>query len=124
MEDKYTDDHEVKTEERQMRVEDHVLTDKKVTTFIEGHYSGRFSDSKTIVEHTQIIENTLGKRSVKVTEHFINGYITGKRTVETEMTEEEMEQFENDWDKFSNMLFLKTHPNLTHISQVDFSKEI
>ena len=121
--DKAVDNHQVKTEERVMRVDGHILTETKSTTFIEGFYSGRFGDSKTVVKYVRSIENNFGaKRSVKVTEHFINGHITGKRTSKTEgdlNTEEEMEQFEKDWDRFSNLSFLRTHPNLTHISQIE-----
>ena len=76
--DKAMDNHQVKTEERVMRVDGHILTEKKSTTFIEGFYSGRFHVvSKTIVEYVRSIENNFGaKRTIKVIEHSI----TGKRT--------------------------------------------
>ena len=110
-------------EEREFLVDGNILKETKSKTFIEGHYNGKFGDSTTIIEYTRSIENSFGaKRSVKITEKFINGYITGVRTEETEgdlNTSEEMQQFENDWDKFTSIHFLRTHPDLTHISQIE-----
>ena len=43
------------------------------------------------------------ERCLKITGNFEKGSITGKRKVETKMTEEEVEQFEEDWEIILNL---------------------
>ena len=55
MENKTTEDHEIQTEEREMRVNGHFLKETKVTTFIDGDHD-EYRESTTIVELNQIID--------------------------------------------------------------------
>ena len=74
------------------RVQNHNLIETKEKTLFEGTNT-ESGDSKTIIEHIRTIDD----RTYKVTEHFMNGFTTGNRSVETDMTEEEVKQFESDW---------------------------
>ena len=80
----------VNTLENEMRVEGHHLMEKRQKTLIDGPES---ADSTTIIEHLRAIDD----RTYKVTEHFKNGIISDNRSVFTNMTEEEVKQFESDW---------------------------
>ena len=111
VENKTIENHKIKTEEHEMRVDGHVLKETKVTTFVEGRYSGMEEnwDATEIVEYSRSIENHQNRRLV-VKEHFKEGFITGKRVMECEiengeprkMTKDDMEQFIRDWDRLSN----------------------
>ena len=85
MENKTIENHKIKTEEHQMRVDGHVLSEKTVTTFIEGRHSGMEDnyDATAIVEFSRSIENHQNRRLVVVKEHFKEGFITGKRVMES-----------------------------------------
>ena len=118
MENKKIENHAIKSEEHLMQVDGQVLKEKKITTFIEGRHSGMEDnwDAKEIVEITRRIENHESYRRLHITEHFIEGFITGYKVKDTDikngnlrnMTEKEEEQFENDWDKFTNLAFLNS----------------
>ena len=126
MENKTIENHKIKTEEHEMRVNCHILTAKMVTTFIEGRHSGNAEnwDATEVVEYSRTIENHQSRRCV-VKEHFKEGFITGKRSMDFEvengepqkMTKDEMEQFEQDWDWLSKLALnqlpasFNTHPN-------------
>ena len=128
MENKTIENHQIKTEEHFMRVDGHVLKEKTVTTSIEGRHSGMEDnyDATDIVEYSRSIENHQNRRLVVVTEHFKEGFITGKRVMEShvengearQMTKDDMEQFEKDWDQLSKLALnqwpasFDTHPNL------------
>ena len=120
MENKIIENHKIKTEEHDMLVDGHILKEKKVTTFIEGHHSGMEAnwdatvegnwDATEIVKYFRTIKNDQN-RCLEVTKHFREVFITGhnvrKNGDRRKMTEDEMEQFENDWDKLSSLAFLK-----------------
>ena len=75
------------------RVEGYQLIEKKQKTLLDGTKT-KSGDSMTIIEHVRTIDD----RTHKVTEHFMNGFTTGNRSVElTNMSEEEVKQFESDW---------------------------
>ena len=131
MENKTIENHQIKTEEHLMRVDGHVLKEKTVTTSIEGRHSGMEDnyDSTEIVEYSRSIENHQNRRVVSVKEHFKEGFITGKRVMEShvrsgnsyaqsgralmesevengeprKMTKEDVETFEKDWDQLSKL---------------------
>ena len=131
MENKTIENHQIKTEEHLMRVDGHVLKEKTVTTSIEGRHSGMEDnyDATDIVEHSRSIENHQNRRVVSVKEHFKEGFITGKRVMEShvqsgtsyaqsgralmesevengeprQMTNADVEQFEKDWDQLSKL---------------------
>lgn len=129
MENKKIENHKIETVEHDMHVDGHILKEKKVTTFIEGRHSGMEGnwDATEIVRYFRSIESSKQNRCLEVTEHFREGFITGRKVMKSEfengdprkMTGDEMKQFENDWDKLSSLAFLKTHPNLTHCTQID-----
>ena len=145
MENKTIENHQIKTEEHLMRVDGHVLKEKTVTTSVEGRHSGMKDnyDATDIVEYSRSIHNHQNRRVV-VKEHFKEGFITGKRVTESQvlsgnsyaqsgralmesevengeprqMTKDDMEQFEKDWDQLSKLALnqwpasFDTHPNL------------
>ena len=128
MENKTIENHKIKTEEHLMRVDGHVLKEKTVTTFVEGRHSGMEDnyDATKIVEYSRSIDNHQNRRLVAVKEHLKEGFITGKRVMESEvengeprhMTKDDMEQFEKDWDQLSKLALnqwpasFDTRPNL------------
>ena len=110
-------DHAIESEEHEMRVDGQFLKEKKVTTFIDGGCKDEL-DATEIAKLFRSIENDGQTRRLEVTEDFCQGFITEFKAVECEiengdprhcrqMTEDEMEQFENDWDKLSSLAFLK-----------------
>ena len=122
-------DHAIESEEHEMRVDGQFLKEKKVTTFIDGGCKDEL-DATEIAKLFRSIENDGQTRRLEVTEDFCQGFITEFKAVECEiehgdprhcrqMTEDEMEQFVNDWDRLSCMAFLNSHPNITHYTQIN-----
>ena len=122
-------DHTIESEEHEMRVDGHFLKEKKVTTFIDGGCKDEL-DLTEIAKYFRSIENDGQTRRLKITEDFCHGFITEFKAVECEiengdprhcrqMTEDEMEQFVNDWDRLSSLAFLNSHPNITHYTQIN-----
>ena len=117
MDTKIIEDHQIHVMDHVMRVEDNVLTEKRIKTKIEGKYS-EYGVSTVIRERIRSIEAEGGQnRNLKITE-VVNG--TGHRTVETDMTKDEIKQFENDWDKLASIAFLQIHPNVSSSEQIQF----
>ena len=105
MEDQLIENHNVHTIEHEMKTNGYHLKEMKKKILVDSRYR---LDKKTIIVHVRTIEdNQNGIRSYKVTEHFINGYITGNRNVDTDMTENEVNEFERDWKKY-------WHPKMKH----------
>ena len=122
-------DHAIESEEHEMRVDGQVLKEKKVTTFIHGGCKDEL-DATEIAKYFRSIENDGQTRRLEITEDFCQGFITEFKAVECEiengdprhcrqMTEDEMEQFVNDWDRLSSLAFLTSHPNITHYTQIN-----
>ena len=122
-------DHAIESEEHEMRVDGQFLKEKKVTTFIDGGCKDE-CDATELAKLFRSIENDGQTRRLVVTEDFCQGFITEFKAVECEiengdprhcrqMTEDEMEQFVNDWDRLSCMAFLNSHPNITHYTQIN-----
>ena len=129
MENKMIKDHAIESEEHEMRVDGQFLKEKKVTTFIDGGCKDEL-DATEIAKLFRSIENDGQTRRLEVTEDFCQGFITEFKAVECQiehgdprhcrqMTEDEMEQFVNDWDRLSCMAFLNSHPNITHYTQIN-----
>ena len=127
MENKIIEDHTIKSEEHEMRVDGQFLKETKVTTFVDG-CKDEF-DATEIVKYFRTIENDVQTRRLEITENFCQGFITRFKAVECEiengdlrncrqMTEDEIEQFVKDWDRLFSLAFLNSHPNLTHYTQI------
>ena len=121
-------DHAIESEEHEMRVDGQFLKEKKVTTFIDGCKDEL--DVIEIAKYFRSIENDGQTRRLEITEDFCQGFITEFKAVECgiengdprhcrQMTEAEMEQFVNDWDRLSSVAFLISHPNITHYTQIN-----
>ena len=89
MENKIIKSQLVKTTMEQVEVEGFHLIERKSKTLIGGTYAGPYA---MIIEHVRSIDD----RTYKVTENFMNGY---QRTIETNMTEDEVKQFEDIWSE-------------------------
>ena len=122
-------DHAIESEEHEMRVDGQFLKEKKVTTFIDGGCKDELDETE-IAKLFRSIENDGQTRRLEITEDFCQGFITEFKAVECQiengdprhcrqMTEDEMEQFVNDWDRLSCMAFLNSHPNITHYTQIN-----
>ena len=122
MENKIIQDHSIMSDEHEMRVDGHFLKEKKVSTFIDGCKDQ--PEATEIAKYFRIIENGDQTRRLEITENFCEGFITDFKAVECEienggprncrpMTEDEIEQFVQDWDRLSCLAFLNSHPNLT-----------
>ena len=129
MENKIIKDHTIESEVHEMRVDGQFLKEKKVTTFIDGGCKDEL-DATEIAKYIRSIENDGQTRRLEIAEDFCQGFITEFKAVECEiengdprhcrqMTEDEMEQFVNDWDQLSSMAFLNSHPNITHYTQIN-----
>ena len=103
----YEDHHIILTMEHEMKIDGHYLTEKiKQTTLIESLNPESIGDQTIVREQTRSIDN----KFFKVTEikDGINDDTTKEKrikpikNVETDMTDEEIKQFEEDWTKFWN----------------------
>ena len=81
----------------EMRIDGHHLSEKKQKTVVDPKDTGATGPT-TIYAHVR----TIDKRCCKVTEIEKPGHDEPERTIETEMNEEEMEQFEQDWNELWN----------------------
>ena len=104
----------VETTEQELRVDGHHLIDKKQKSFIDANeigtqiFQGDFSSDMMFFETMVVVHiRTIDDKSYKVTE--INGHEaverqveTLERQVETDMTEDEVKQFEEDWTNMWN----------------------
>ena len=122
-------DHAIESEEHEMRVDGQFLKEKRVTTIIDGECKDEL-DASEIAKIFRSIENDVQTRRLDITEDFCQGFITEFKAVECgiengdprhcrQMTEAEMEQFVNDWDRLSSVAFLISHPNITHYTQIN-----
>ena len=107
VEKNYEDHHIILTVEHEMKIDGHYLTEKiKQTTLIESLNPESIGDQTIVREQTRSIDN----KFFKVTEikDGINDDTTKEKrikpikNVETDMTDEEIKQFEEDWTKFWN----------------------
>ena len=103
----YEDHHIILRMEHEMKIDGHYLTEKiKQTTLIESLNPESIGDQTIVREQTRSIDN----KFFKVTEikDGINDDTTKEKrikpikNVETDMTDEEIKQFEEDWTKFWN----------------------
>ena len=84
-------------EKHEMKIEGCHLTETIKKTIVDNQFK---LEKKTIIVRERTIEDEChGLRSFKVTEEFINGYITGNRPEDTKMTSGEVIEFEKDWEK-------------------------
>ena len=103
----YEDHHIILTMEHEMKIDGHYLTEKiKQTTSIESLNEESIGDQTIAREQTRSIDD----KFYKVTEikDGVDDDTTEEKwfetteTVETNMTGEEIKQFEEDWTKFWN----------------------
>ena len=93
----------VETTEQELRVDGHHLIDKKQKSFIDANALGNFYEAGMFFETMVVVHiRTIDDKSYKVTE--INGYEVLERQVETDMTEDEVKQFEEDWTNLWNRM--------------------
>ena len=93
----------VETTEQDLRVDGHHLIDKKQKSFIDANALGNFYEAGMFFETMVVVHiRTIDDKSYKVTE--INGYEVLERQVETDMTEDEVKQFEEDWTNLWNRM--------------------
>ena len=118
MDTKIIENHQIHVMVHEMRVEDYFLKEKRIKTEIEGKYS-EYGDSTVIRERIRSIEGAQN-RSLKITEVVNGNYKAGHSTVETDMTKDEIKQFENDWDRLVSLAFLQSHPNVSDFEQIKF----
>ena len=79
--------------EHEMRIKGHWLTEKKQKIAIDSDNGSQ----RLILLHLRSIDD----KCCKVTEKFSNGHdVADDRKVETDMSEDEVKQFEEDWIKY------------------------
>ena len=93
MAEKILENHKIVTTEHEMRIDGHYLSEKKQKSVIEPNDGGKTGLS-TILVHVRTIDSRCYK--VTVVEKQDDQDQTEK-TIDTEMTEEEIEIFEHDW---------------------------
>ena len=93
----------VETTEQELRVDGHHLIDKKQKSFIDANALGNFYEAGMFFETMVVVHiRTINDKSYKVTE-INNGEDEAlERQVETDMTEDEVKQFEEDWTNMWN----------------------
>ena len=100
--DKIIENHKIITMEHNLRNEGHYLSEKKQMILIEGVDPESLENGSKMV--TLVHLRSIDDKCYKVTENFPDGYDkklhqnVGLRHVETEMSEEEIEKFEVDWE--------------------------
>ena len=99
----------VETTEQELRVDGHHLIDKKQKSFIDANEIGRqifqsdFSSDMMFFEKLVVVHiRTIDDKSYKVTEMVTGEDEALERQVETDMTEDEVKQFEEDWTNLWN----------------------
>ena len=106
-EKKYEDHHIILTMEHEMKIDGHYLTEKiKQTTLIESLNPESIGDQTIIREQTRSINDKFYKVT-KIKDGIDDDPTKEKRfetieNVETDMTDEDIKQFEDDWTKFWN----------------------
>ena len=95
---KIIENHKIITMEHDLRNEGYYLSDKKQMTFVELEEADPENSTtpKILMVHSRSIDD----RFYKVTEHLNNDKTVELRTVETEMSKEEIENFEIDWELY------------------------
>ena len=97
MAEKVLENHKIVTTEHEMRIDGHYLSEKKQKSEMEST-DGDETGMSTILVHVRTIDD----RCLKVTVAEKPGQDVPERTVETEMSEEEMETFLYDWNQLWN----------------------
>jgi hypothetical protein len=99
----------VETTEQELRVDGHHLIDKKQKSFIDANEIGRqifqseCSSDLMFFETIYLVHiRTIDDKSYKVTEMVTGEDEALERQVETDMTEDEVKQFEEDWTNLWN----------------------
>ena len=106
-EKKYEDHHIILTMEHEMKIDGHYLTEKiKQTTLIESLNPESIGDQTIVREQIRSIDDKFYKVT-KIKDGQNDDTSEEKRietieNVETDMTDEEIKQFEEDWTKFWN----------------------
>ena len=99
---KIIENHKIITMEHNLRNEGHYLSEKKQMILIEGVDPESLENGSKMV--TLVHLRSIDDKCCKVTEEFPtydkNPPTPGLRKVETEMSEDEMESFEKDWELF------------------------
>ena len=97
MADKMIENHDAKTTEHELKTQGYLLKEIIRKFFVNSQFGNHVKE--TIFVHLRTIEEDRNViRSVK-THHIINDKIPGDKTVETEMTSEEVIDFEKAWKK-------------------------
>ena len=103
----YEDHHIILTMEHEMKIDGHYLTEKiKQTTLIESLNPESIGDQTIVREQTRSINDKFYKVT-KIKDGIDDDPTKEKRfetieNVETDMTDEDIKQFEDDWTKFWN----------------------
>ena len=93
----------VETTEQELRVDGHHLIDKKQKSFIDANALGNFYEAGMFFETMVVVHiRTIDDKSYKVTEVHTGEDEVFERQVETDMTEDEVKQFEEDWTNLWN----------------------
>ena len=107
VEKNYEDHHIILTMEHEMKIDGHYLTEKiKQTTLIESLNPESIGDQTIVREQTRSINDKFYKVT-EIKDGIDDDTTKEKRfetieNVETDMTDEEIKQFEEDWTKFWN----------------------
>ena len=101
----------VETTEQELRVDGHHLIDKKQKSFIDANAVGRQIFQSDFSSHMMFFDKmvmvhirTIDEKSYKVTEMVTGDDEALERQVETDMTEDEVKQFEEDWTNLWNRM--------------------
>ena len=95
----------VETTEQELRVDGHHLIDKKQKSFIDANALGNFYEAGMFFETMVVVHiRTIDDKSYKVTEMVTGEDEALERQVETDMTEDEVKQFEEDWTNLWNRM--------------------
>ena len=93
----------VETTEQELRVDGHHLIDKKQKSFIDANALGNFYEAGMFFETMVVVHTrTIDEKSYKVTQIHTGEDEALERQVETDMTEDEVKQFEEDWTNLWN----------------------
>ena len=111
------ENHKIITMEHNLRNEGYYLSDKKQMT-----WNGMecCTTPKILMVHSRSIDD----RFYKVTEHLNNDRTVELRTVETEMSEEDIENFEVDWELYWKPALTTKKGAILQGSKKNFSKYI
>jgi len=95
---------QINSEDREFQINGDIFKEKRKVTTYSNDLKSEYSNATTIIEHIRSIKGKQDRRLL-ITGYFLKGRIKGAITVETNMTEKEVNEFEEDWEEAGMLVY-------------------